>query len=506
MSRDLLTIADFEAGEIEQILALATAPIASLGRPLEGLGAALIFEKPSNRTRHSTEMAVVQLGGHPIYTRGEEVGFDTREPVEDVAKILAGYHEVIAARVFSHDTLVRMAGVVDTPVVNLLSDWAHPLQALADALTMTQSLGPLAGRTVAYVGDYNNVSRSLAEISLSLGARVRLACPTGFAADDAELERLQLIGAGDIEQSHRPADAVRGADAVHTDTWVSMGQEAEKEERRKLFEGYTVDADMMALAASGRDLHALPPGLPGLRGDRRRDRRPTIGRVPAGAQPDARGPRCSGVRPRSSAMTTKVQRQATISRLIGDHEVTNQPQLIALLADQGIEATQATVSRDLDDIGAVKVRVPSGNTVYAIPEFAPDRIAPVDQLRRVMGEWVADVACSGNIVILRTPPGCAHVVASALDRSRIDGLLGTVAGDDTLHVRRGRRSTDRHSPNNSRNWQASTDMRRIDRPLRLRHPTPPTGKTLWHGRFAGGPARGVDGLHGQPAVRSHHVA
>ncbi|NOX29086.1 MAG: ArgR family transcriptional regulator [Actinobacteria bacterium] len=131
-------------------------------------------------------------------------------------------------------------------------------------------------------------------------------------------------------------------------------------------------------------------------------------------------------------MTTKVHRQATIARLIGDHEVTSQPQLIELLAESGIEATQATVSRDLDDIGAVKVRVPSGNTLYAIPEFAPDRLAPVDQLRRVMGEWVADVASSRNIVILRTPPGCAHVVASALDRSRVDGLLGTVAGDDTL--------------------------------------------------------------------------
>lgn len=129
---------------------------------------------------------------------------------------------------------------------------------------------------------------------------------------------------------------------------------------------------------------------------------------------------------------SKVQRQAAISRLIGEHEVISQPQLIELLAADGIEATQATVSRDLDDIGAVKVRVPSGNTVYAIPEFAPDRLAPVDQLRRVMGEWVADVASSGNIVILRTPPGCAHVVASALDRSRVDGLLGTVAGDDTL--------------------------------------------------------------------------
>ncbi len=259
MSRHLLTIADFEAGEIEQMLALAAAPIASLGRPLDGLGAALIFEKPSNRTRHSTEMAVVQLGGHPVYTRGEEVGFDTRESVEDVARILAGYHAVVAARVFSHATLERMAAAVDTPIVNLLSDWSHPLQALADALTMTQELGPLAGRTVAYVGDYNNVARSLAEISLSLGARVRLASPLGFAADDAELERLRLIGDGDIEQSHRPADAVRGADAVHTDTWVSMGQEAEKDERRKQFEGYTVDADMMALASSDAIfMHCLP--------------------------------------------------------------------------------------------------------------------------------------------------------------------------------------------------------------------------------------------------------
>lgn len=131
-------------------------------------------------------------------------------------------------------------------------------------------------------------------------------------------------------------------------------------------------------------------------------------------------------------MTTKVQRQQRISRLIGEHEITSQPQLIEFLADSGIEATQATVSRDLDEIGAVKVRVPSGSTVYAIPEYEPDRRAPADHLRRVLGEWVAEVAVSGNLVVLRTPPGCAHVVASALDRSRVDGLLGTVAGDDTL--------------------------------------------------------------------------
>jgi transcriptional regulator of arginine metabolism len=129
---------------------------------------------------------------------------------------------------------------------------------------------------------------------------------------------------------------------------------------------------------------------------------------------------------------SKVQRQQTIVRLIGIHAVSNQPALVELLAQEGIRATQATVSRDLEDLGAVKVRVPGGDTVYAIPEYEPERIAPHDQLRRVMGEWVAEVKQSANLVVLRTPPGCAHVVASALDRSGLAGLLGTVAGDDTL--------------------------------------------------------------------------
>src|SRR5215207_9930831 len=129
---------------------------------------------------------------------------------------------------------------------------------------------------------------------------------------------------------------------------------------------------------------------------------------------------------------SKVQRQQTISRLIEQQQVTNQPQLVELLEAEGITATQATVSRDLEDLGAVKVRVPGGATVYAVPEFAPERVAPVDQLRRVMGEWVAEVTHSANLVIVRTPPGCAHVVASALDRSNLEGLLGTVAGDDTM--------------------------------------------------------------------------
>jgi transcriptional regulator of arginine metabolism len=131
-------------------------------------------------------------------------------------------------------------------------------------------------------------------------------------------------------------------------------------------------------------------------------------------------------------VSAKQQRQQAIARLIGQRPVGNQPQLLDLLAREGIRATQATVSRDLEELGVIKVRVPGGQSAYALPELESDRLVPFDQLRRVLGEWVGEVATSANLVVLRTPPGCAHVVASALDRSGLDGLLGTVAGDDTL--------------------------------------------------------------------------
>ena len=256
--RSFLDVTDHTPDEIRLILDLAERSVDSLGRPLAGQGAALIFEKPSNRTRHSMEMAVVQLGGHPVYTRGEEVGFDTREPVEDIAAIMSGYHGIIA-RVFSHSVVERLAAAASVPVVNMLSDWSHPLQGFADALTMRQCLGELAGKTVAYVGDYNNVARSLGEIAAMLGMHVRYACPHGFDADDAELERILLLGAASVGQTPRPAAAVAGAHAVHTDTWVSMGQEDDKAARRQAFEGFTVDAAMMSLAdPSAVFMHCLP--------------------------------------------------------------------------------------------------------------------------------------------------------------------------------------------------------------------------------------------------------
>ena len=131
-------------------------------------------------------------------------------------------------------------------------------------------------------------------------------------------------------------------------------------------------------------------------------------------------------------MSTKQQRQQLITRLIDQEKISSQPQLQEILREHGIEATQATVSRDLEELGAVKIRIPGGETAYAIAEYAPARVAPSDQLRRVMAEWVAEVTHSGNLVVVRTPPGCAHVVASALDRGGMKGLIGTVAGDDTI--------------------------------------------------------------------------
>ena len=262
--RGLLNVTDLSVDELALVLELSQREPASLGRPLTtstglSLGAALIFEKPSNRTRHSMEMAVVQLGGHPVYTRGEEVGFDTREPVEDIGRILSGYHGIVAARVFSHSVVERLRASCSVPVVNMLSDASHPLQGLADALTMVNEFGDLAGRTVAYVGDYNNVARSLGEVCVMSGAHYRLACPDGYCASDAELARLSSLGSGSVAQSSDPVATVRGAHAVHTDTWVSMGQEAEKAERLGIFGAYTVTESLMSQASSDAIfMHCLP--------------------------------------------------------------------------------------------------------------------------------------------------------------------------------------------------------------------------------------------------------
>jgi ornithine carbamoyltransferase len=225
---------------------------------LEGRGAALLFEKPSARTRASTEMAVIGLGGHPIYIRPNEVGLGVREPVADVARSLAGYCAVIAARVFAHETLEEMAQAVDLPVVNLLSDRAHPCQAVADFLTLRELFGDIEGRRLVFVGDGNNVAASLASAAALSGVELTVASPSGYELDDDTVERARNLG-GTIELTVDPYEAVQGADAVYTDVWTSMGQEEESAIRRKAFEGYTVDEALMKEAGDQAwFLHCLP--------------------------------------------------------------------------------------------------------------------------------------------------------------------------------------------------------------------------------------------------------
>lgn len=244
----LLTVADLGREGLDEILALSELP--DLGLPLAGKGVALVFQKPSARTRNSMEIATIQLGGHPVYIQKEEVGLGTRESAEDVARTLACYHEVIAARVMDHKDLEAMAAATARPVLNMLSDRAHPLQALADLLTVRQLLGQLEGARIAYVGDGdNNVCRSLAEACSLLGAELRIASPEGYGLSGAS-ENVTLLA--------DPAEAVEGADFVYTDVWVSMGQDAEVEARMKAFSGYRVDEALMERCPGARFLHCLP--------------------------------------------------------------------------------------------------------------------------------------------------------------------------------------------------------------------------------------------------------
>jgi ornithine carbamoyltransferase len=265
--RNFFDIDDLDPDAWEHLLQLALAPPAH--GTLAGQGVALLFQKPSARTRNSTEMAVVDLGGHPVYIQGTEVGLDERETAEDVARTLACYHRVLCARVFEHSMLVRMAGALarsgfEVPVVNLLCDTAHPCQVVADVLTMREALGSLAGRTLTYVGDANNMARSLAKGGLLEGMEVRFATPAGYTFSGAELAELQAFGdrvgrGGTVQVTDDPGQAAKGADVVYTDVWTSMGQEQERAARLAAFAGFTVNRELVDQAnADAVVLHCLP--------------------------------------------------------------------------------------------------------------------------------------------------------------------------------------------------------------------------------------------------------
>jgi ornithine carbamoyltransferase len=266
---NLFDIEDLAQGAWEQVLSQAVDPAPN--RALEGAGVALVFEKPSARTRNSTEMAVVGLGGHPVYIQGHEVGIDQRESAEDVARTLACYHRIICARVFDHNLLLRMAAAlaksgVNVPVINLLSDQAHPCQAVADMLTLRELWGTLAGRSIAYIGDTNNMWTSLAKAALLEGMDVRIGAPADYSPSADQLAQLAAFATaagsgGTVTAFTDPTQAADGADALYTDVWTSMGQEEERAARAAAFAGFTIDTALLAKASSDAVvlvLHCLP--------------------------------------------------------------------------------------------------------------------------------------------------------------------------------------------------------------------------------------------------------
>jgi ornithine carbamoyltransferase len=261
MKRDFLEVDELTHAELAALIDTMVAWKADPGvipPLLAGRGVALVFQKPSARTRNSGEMAVVGLGGHPVTIRADEISIDERESAEDVARTLAAYHAIVAVRVFDHGVLERMAATVAVPIVNLLSDRAHPCQALADLVTIREHFGDLEGRRIAYVGDGNNVTASLAFGASLTGAELLVSSPPGYELEDDVVDRARNLG-GSVELVADPYDAVKGVDVVYTDTWTSMGEEAEADVRREAFQGWQVDSEIMSTAGpDARFMHCLP--------------------------------------------------------------------------------------------------------------------------------------------------------------------------------------------------------------------------------------------------------
>ena len=262
-ARHYLSVADLSTQEIRALLEDALTLKRFRGHSetrLRGRTAGLVFQKPSLRTRVSFEVAMLQLGGHAVYLSPAEVGLGQREGAVDVARVLSRYVDVIVARVFLHSDVEALAENASVPVINALSDREHPCQILADLLTIYERRGRLEGLQLAYVGDGNNVAHSLALAAPALGIGLRFACPDGYEPDPLIMEHA-LAGAppGAIELFRDPREAVRGADAVYTDTWYSMGQESEAEMRAPIFRRYQLNDDLLGHAAPGAiAMHCLP--------------------------------------------------------------------------------------------------------------------------------------------------------------------------------------------------------------------------------------------------------
>ena len=264
--KHFVTLSDWSTADLRHLLDVAH----KLKRQLNDIGKndtlmagktlAMIFEKPSLRTRVSFATAMAQLGGHALLLRQEEVGLETREPVKDVARVLASMCDGIMARTFEHNKVIDLAKWSSVPVINGLTDYSHPCQAMTDIMTVEEHFGSLTGKTVAFIGDGNNVARSLSVACGKFGMRFILACPRSYELPSSDVDHIMsLVPDMDFVITQDPFEAVREADVLYTDTWVSMGQEEEKARRLKDFAGYSIDEKLVAAAPKHAIvLHCLP--------------------------------------------------------------------------------------------------------------------------------------------------------------------------------------------------------------------------------------------------------
>jgi ornithine carbamoyltransferase len=264
MKRDLLSFADLTRDESDRLFATATKLKSDLRagrahRELDQKTLAMIFHKPSLRTRLSFEVAMTQLGGASVFITDREIGIGSREPVQDVARVLSGYVDGIMIRTFDHQLAVGLGRHATVPVINGLTDWLHPCQILADLFTMTERGIDLDRAVVAYIGDGNNVANSWVEAAVLYGCTVRIACPEGFDPDPSLVARVRASGKGSVEIHRAAESAAAGADVLYTDVWASMGQEAEREKRLPVFRPFQINAGVVRRAKPGVVvLHCLP--------------------------------------------------------------------------------------------------------------------------------------------------------------------------------------------------------------------------------------------------------
>ncbi|UCC98362.1 MAG: ornithine carbamoyltransferase [Phycisphaerales bacterium] len=263
--KDFLSIMDCSVELLEELLGIS-ADLKSLytaggnDSPLSGKTLAMLFQKPSLRTRISFQVAMTDLGGSVIYVKPEDIGgIGKREPVKDIARVLSRYVNGIMARTFEHNTVTELAKYATVPVINALTDFSHPCQAMADVLTIREHCQRVEGIKIAFIGDGNNVARSLAHACAKLGMKMVVASPAGYELDAETIQSVDSVSAECVRQTNDPREAVLDADIIYTDTWVSMGQEEQKQKRQADFAGFQVNAELLKSApAHAMIMHCLP--------------------------------------------------------------------------------------------------------------------------------------------------------------------------------------------------------------------------------------------------------